>query len=127
MDNWTQRRVRDLVAYAQAAQPRWHWKLSVRPETAALLSPEAGLLWDPAPGLAPLHVDTFAGCELWALDLIADFVLASPVDAFGYSPTADEEANSYWLDLANDSINQWTEDSFAELKSRDGGPGHEHL
>lgn len=121
MDNWTQTRVRDLVAHAKAEQPRWNWKLSVRPETAALLSPEAGLLWDSDPRLAPLHVDEFAGCELWALDLIADFVLASPVDAFGYSPTTDEEAHSYWLDLTTDTIARWTEHSLDELRARGGG------
>jgi hypothetical protein len=114
MGNWTQRHVRALVAHAQEDDPRWEWKLRVRPETAALLLPEAGLLWHPDPKYAPLEVQKFADCEVAVIDLLADIVMASPVDEYGFTPDVADAA-TYWLNMTTGRIAVWGEGSLAEL------------
>ena len=111
--DWTQERVRDLLAHARQAQPGWSWKLSVRPETLAMLDPKPGALSHPDPGLAPLDILTFDGCELAALDLLWDIVLVSAVDTHGF--THNQVIPSYWLDLSTGVVEEWTKEAHVRL------------
>ena len=108
-DQWTQNQVRALVAHARLADPQWEWTLLMRPETMALLDPSQGILTHPDPAYGPLPVLRFDDSEVVAQDLIADIVLANPVDAHGLTPR--EEAPTFWLDLCTGNIDQWTENS----------------
>jgi hypothetical protein len=114
-ENWTETHVRALIAHARGRDPRWSWKLTVRPETAALLGLEPGLLQHPSPRYVPLEVATFDGCEVRVIDLVADFVLASPVDGYGLTPD-DLSARSYWLNLRTGDVDVWTEHSLEVAK-----------
>ena len=111
--DWTKAKVCDLVVHARQSWPGWSWKLLVRPETLPLLDPKPASLSHPDPGYAPLEILTYDDCELSALDLAWDIVLASPVDADGFTP--NEAVPSYWLDLASGVVDEWTDESHARL------------
>ncbi|MCF6378119.1 hypothetical protein L2K70_10945 [Nocardioides KLBMP 9356] len=113
MTNWTQQQVRALIAHARAADPRWSWKLAMRPESAALLDLEAGLVWSPDPAYGPLEVKKFDECEIATLDLGGDFVLASPLNDQGTTPS--EDVDIYWLNLKTGFVGVWDEDSLSDL------------
>lgn len=102
-------KVEELVAHVRVQHPDWtRWGLMMRPETWALLHPafQPGLVWHDEPRYAPLEVQSFADCEVWAVDLIGDFVMATP-------DTDDAPADAttppcYWLDLATGHVAEWT-------------------
>lgn len=81
----------------------------MRPEAAALIELDQGLVWHPEPQYEPLEVLKFQECEISAVDLVADFVLASAVDEHGLSPA--ELVPSYWVDLHTGRVEVWTETS----------------
>lgn len=78
-----------------------------------MLDPEPGSLSHPNPGLAPLDILTFDGCELAAMDILWDIVLASAVDVHGFTP--NELVPSYWLDLSTGVVEEWTDEAHARL------------
>ena len=116
-DNWTADRVRELVAFARVDDPRWSWKLLLRPETAALLDLDVGEVHHPNPRYGPILTKEFEGCEVAVIDLLDDFVLASPSTPDG-SPKVTDGAKTYWLDLPTGQVGVWTEDSLLEIKNR---------
>jgi hypothetical protein len=93
----------------------------MRPETAALLGLDAGLLWHPNPGLQPLEVKKFAACETEIQDLVGDFVMANAVDEHGFTPKeACLPAGSIFTPgpSANGPKHRWKKSTAIPLTSR---------
>ena len=107
--------MRELIAYARTKDARWSWKLRMRPETAALLGLQDGEVEYPDPRYGPLEVKRFDGCEVAVIDLVADVVLANPVDDYGFTPNV-ADAETYWLHLDTGKLDVWTADSLTELE-----------
>jgi hypothetical protein len=115
--NYTEQSIRQLVAHARSQHPQWEWKLLMRPETAALVDLDAGLVWHPDPKFEPLDVMKFDDCEISIIELVGDFVMASPVDEHGFTP--EEQVPSYWLNLRTAAVAQWTAASLDEVRGLD--------
>ena len=115
--SWTEARVRELVSFARAQDPRWSWNLAMRPETAALLDLVDGKLEHPDLGYEPLVIKELDGCEVRIADLKADFVMASPVDKYGFSPGVLDGAATYWLHLPTGKLDVWTEQSLSGIET----------
>ena len=67
------------------------------------------------PRYGPLEVKRFDGCEVAVIDLVADVVLANPVDDYGFTPNV-ADAETYWLHLDTGKLDVWTADSLTELE-----------
>lgn len=113
---WTRAKVVDLVRYARERHPGWEWALTMRPATAVLCENGAGIDLDPDPRVGPSIQSTrVAGCDVMIPpDLIGAFVTVSPI---ANNPSAIEDRPpTYWLDLATDVIDEWTEDDFRRFQ-----------